>query len=245
MTQSLTEANSSARQPGRRFSLWAAPLVALSLGACGVDREATGSIRSAAADYTQTHPIQLAEMPVTLNIFPGAGKMDRATSLRLKEFAENHRAQGVGQIEVLFPAGAIESARLHAALPEIRAALASGGAKGSLSVGEYPARPGGEASPIKLAYRALKARAGNHCGEWPDDLASASSLQGWQNRPYWNFGCAYQSAFANQVADPRDFEAPRAEAPVDVEMRRRAIEKVRQGADPGSSWKTTLEGVGG
>jgi len=232
-------------QKPRRSIAWAAPLVALSLGACGVDRAATGTIVSPSTDYTKTHPIQVSEGAITMDIFPGKGKMDRATDLRLKEFAQNYREQGLGQIEALFPAGSVDDARLRAALPEIRRSLAAGGAKGNISIGSYPVEPGDAAPPIRLAYRALKARVGNRCGEWPADLANGSTLEGWQNRPYWNFGCAYQSAFATQVADPRDFAAPRAEAPIDVEMRRRGIEKVREGADPGSTWKTTNSNIGG
>ena len=57
------------------------------------------------------------------------------------------------------------------------------------------------------------------CGRWPDDLASGSSLEGWKNEPYANFGCATQSTLAAQVDDPRDLVQARALGPSDVAMR--------------------------
>jgi len=67
-------------------------------------------------------------------------------------------------------------------------------------------------------------------------LASGSSVEGWKNEPYSNFGCATQSMIAAQVDDPRDFVQPRALGPSDVAMRTRAIEAVRNGQDPGTQW---------
>ena len=227
----------------RRFAL-IAPMIALSLGACGVDRAATSSIIPA-SDYRENHPIVMAEAPTSLDIFPGPRHMDRATEMRLREFAAEYRANGVGQIEVLFPQGASNEQSLRGALPEIRKTLAAGGASGYLSVGSYQPTQPSAASPIRVAFRSLKARVAGRCGEWPSDLASAGSVEGWQNRPYWNFGCSYQSMIATQTADARDLVAPRAETPIDVEMRRRAIEKVRSGTDPSTAWKVTNTSLGG
>ena len=83
------------------------------------------------------------------------------------------------------------------------------------------------------------------CGEWPADIASGSSAEGWQNRPYYNLGCATQSNLAAQVADPVDLVRPRQEDPSDVAMRTRAISAVRTGADPGTSWSLSNTNIGG
>ena len=74
------------------------------------------------------------------------------------------------------------------------------------------------------------------CGEWPEDLASASSLEGWDNQTYWNFGCANQTTLSAQIDDPRDLVAPRGQSPLDIESRMRAIGNVRKGADPSTEW---------
>ena len=91
-----------------------------------------------------------------------------------------------------------------------------------------------------LSFIGVKAIVPTACGQWPEDLASGSSVEGWKNEPYSNFGCATQSVIAAQVDDPRDFVQPRALGPSDVAMRTRAIEAVRNGQDPGTQWKDTV-----
>jgi pilus assembly protein CpaD len=94
------------------------------------------------------------------------------------------------------------------------------------------------AAPVRLSFLGLKAKVADRCGQWPRDLAIGSgALVDWSNKPYWNFGCAYQSAFAAQVADPRDLVAPQGETPADTAMRTRAIESLRNGQDPDTNWK--------
>jgi pilus assembly protein CpaD len=221
-------------------------LVALPLGACGADRIVTGSITP--EDYRVRHPIVLAEGPVTLDIYASGRHLDAPSRARIKQFARQFRSDGTGRIEVLVPQGTFNEAAQRASLPAIRRALAAGGATGYVSVGAYPAADPAVAAPVRLAYRTLRATVASRCGEWPSDLASGSTLNGWNNKPYWNMGCAYQNALATQVADPRDLVEPRADQPSDVEMRRRAIEKVRQGADPSTTWavkNTSIGAVGG
>ncbi len=94
------------------------------------------------------------------------------------------------------------------------------------------------AAAVRLSFIGLKSKVATKCGEWPDDLASASSLHTWQNKPYWNMGCAYQNMLAVQVSNPRDIASPRGETPADVRMRMRAIGKVRQGNDPVQTGKS-------
>jgi pilus assembly protein CpaD len=143
------------------------------------------------------------------------------------------------------PQGAANEGSLRYGLSEVQRSLARHGAGQAVSVGTYPAPNHQDAAPIRLSFRALRAQVANKCGEWPTDLASAGSLESWENRPYWDYGCSYQNMLAQQVADPRDFVAPRAEAPVDVEMRLRGIKAVRSGGDPTTGWSVTVGGVGG
>ena len=216
------------------------------LSACGTDRMATGSI--VPEDYRERHPIVIGENANTLSIFSSGLRLDHNDHARLVELAHDARVAGDGRIEILFPRGSANEDPARASLGAIRAALAEGGARGGVSVGEYAALSPRAMAPIRVSYRAVSARVGNRCGEWPADLASASSLEGWENRPYWNFGCSYQSAFAAQVDDPRDLVEPRASTPSDVDMRTRAIGKVRQGADPATTWtvqNSSISSVGG
>jgi pilus assembly protein CpaD len=101
---------------------------------------------------------------------------------------------------------------------------------------------------VRLTFVGLKATVGSQCGQWPSDLASGSTMQGWENRQWWNFGCATQSTLAAQIDDPRDLVAPRAESASDVQLRTRAIGDLRQGRDPGTAWavgNTSIGNIGG
>ena len=233
---------------GLRRGAWralAALALSTSLGGCGVDRLATGSI--VPESVNARHPIALVEQANNLSIFPSAYGIDGESFSRVKQFAAAYRTNGQGQIEILTPRGGANHFDVNRAVTAIRHALAAGGARGFVSIAPYPVLDPTNVAPIRVSYIGLKARVANRCGEWPQDLASGSSLDGWENRPYWNFGCAYQSEIAAQVADPRDLVEPRATGPSDVTMRTRAIGNVRTGADPGTNWKvqnTSISNVG-
>ena len=74
-----------------------------------------------------------------------------------------------------------------------------------IALGSYP---GGSQEPIKLSFE-RKVAVTKECGDWSDNLASTYS-----NQPYRNFGCANQQNIAAMVANPEDFEQPRAMSPV-------------------------------
>ncbi len=227
------------RVHGRRLLALAA---LLPLGACGTDRYLNTS--SIPEDYNARHPIVLRDAPVGIEVFATAGKLDETARARVTALAGGAASEGEGGIEVLFPQGAVNEAQQRAALPAIRHALAAGGAKGYVSVGAYPVADPSLPAPVRLSYRAIRARVASQCGDWPADLASASTLETWKNRPYWNMGCSYQNMIASQVSDPRDLVEPRATGNGDVEMRIRAIGRVRQGSDPATSWTVKNSSIG-
>ena len=124
----------------------------------------------------------------------------------------------------------------------MRRALAGAGAA-RVGVSTYvPGPRGAGADPRRLPEPEGEGR--NAVRKLAEDLASGSSLEGWQNEPYANFGCATQAVLAAQVDDPRDFVQPRALGPSDAVMRMRAIDAVRKGEDPGTKWKTDLVPIG-
>ncbi|HXY59637.1 MAG TPA: CpaD family pilus assembly protein [Methylocystis sp.] len=221
-------------------------LLCAPLGACGMNKVVGAP--EVAYDYRERHPVVLAEAPYSVDIFPGGGeRLDPDTVLRIKEFVARYRKLGEGRIAVLAPRGP-GAQQGRRSVDEVRRALAAFGAGPSIYIGSYPATDPSLAAPIRLTFNGVKAKVAGPCGEWPDDLASGNSLEGWQNKSYYNFGCANQATLAAQVADPRDLAAPRGETPQDVETRMRAIGKIRQGADPATSWNTkaaTISGVGG
>ncbi|HLH10737.1 MAG TPA: CpaD family pilus assembly protein [Methylovirgula sp.] len=211
--------------------------VFLTLGGCAdIDRMSTSSIPM--DDYRNRHPIVLAEGTRRLDLFPAPQLrgLDHRSAAQVVEFGALYRVSGEGPISILLPAVRGEVPR--AAVAAIRQALAAGGAHAPLEVSTYPVVNPDLASPIRLSFVGLKSKVADQCGQWPSDLASGSSIQGWANKPYWNFGCSYQSMLAEQVADPRDLVAPRAEDQPDTLMLGRSISEMRKGNDPTTDWKT-------
>ena len=223
----------------RRAPAGAALGLAVALAGCGANY--ASSDPSFPGGPEARHPIVLAEAPRTLDVFPVRGAIDPRARAELRAFAQTYKRQGEGEIEILVPGRWQAEAR---AVHEIRGALASAGLRGRVSIGSYAPADLAAVPPIKVEFVGLKAEVMSPCGQWPEDLASGSSLWGWKNEPYYNFGCATQSMLAAQVDDPRDFVEQRPLGPSDVAMRMRAIEAVRKGEDPGTAWKTDLTPIG-
>ncbi len=212
--------------------LAAAPLA----GCSNVDR--TVATSAIPGDFHQRHPIVLANARQTLDIFPvgRSGALDFRQGRDIDSFAADYRVHGDGLILAQLPMGAVDGRAAQATLTAIRRALAAAGVKGDIAVGSYRIADPALASPVRLSFTKLQARLASRCGEWPDDLGSGSNLNTWDNRTYYNFGCANQQTLAAQIDDPRDLVRPRAEDPSDVQTRTRAITAIRAGTDPGTSW---------
>lgn len=222
-------------------------LTVLPLAGCAsVDRTRTSSIPM--DDYRNRHPILLSESGQKLDIFPAQAEqgLDQRSAAQVAQFGRLYQATGQGPVNIYVPSGGMAPVT-RATLTAIQQALAAGGARPKLIVTRYPVANANLASPVRLSFIGLKARVADPCGQWPRDLASGSTVDGWDNKPYWNMGCASQSALAEQVADPRDLVGPRAEDPADTQMRSRAIESLRKGSDPTTEWKTkntSISGIG-
>lgn len=218
-----------------------AALAAPALAACAPDR-VIGDAPSL-TDYRARHPVALAQAPISLDVLAAGGKLDAHGREQVRAFANEYRAAGGGPINLQAPAGP-GAGDASAAVDAIRRELAHAGVAAGVRVSTYQPSDPSLASPIRLSYIGTKAVVRSRCGEWPRDLASGSSFETWQNQSYWNHGCAYQQMIASQVADPRDIATPRAEAPSDVAMRTRAIGKVREGVDPGTTWQIKNTSIG-
>jgi pilus assembly protein CpaD len=193
-------------------------------------------------DYHEQHPIVLAQAPTSLDVYAIGGSLDSQSAANVRAFAQRYSELGSGQIAIITPAGRPESSAKI--IGDIRRTLYSSGLRGYVSVTSYPVPDPERAAPIHLVFRGLRAIVPGRCGQWPTDLASGTSLQEWKNEAYPNFGCATQSVLAAQVADPRDLAEARATSAPDVQMRLRAIGDVRNGQDPGTSWKTQTTTIG-
>lgn len=234
----------------RRTLPWAGlGLLALALAGCSTAPETTST--TAPADYRLRHPIGIVNAPTDLDIFVGrnTGFLDPRQAEDIRTFALDFRRQGRGPLLVLVPTdnGRGLPVANHRGVQSIQAVLAQSGIGASMIQTSSYASPGDPmAAPVRLTFAKLQAKVMSRCGEWPADISgSAASLDGWQNRPYHNFGCAYQTQIANQVDDPLDLVRPRPESRADVARRMKVFDDARKSVDPSTAWKTGTASVAG
>jgi pilus assembly protein CpaD len=224
---------------GLRLGLAAA--AAAALAGCGVPYASSDPVFP--GSFEQRHPIVVAAAPTSIDLYPIGGRLDERSRANVRAFAERYRHDGSGAVTIQTPVGTNPNS---IAVYEVRKALLAAGVGTKIVVGDYLPPNDGAAPPVRVSFTGLKAIVPTQCGQWPEDLASGSSVEGWKNEPYSNFGCGTQSTIAAQVDDPRDFVQPRAIGPSDVAMRTRAIESVRNGQDPSTDWKNAvLTPIGG
>ncbi len=234
----------------KRLARAAALLVAVPLAACssgGADRIVATSIQN--EDFRARHPIELASSRATLDVIPlcswrrarrALQEPDQAVRVGIR--ANRLRRDRSGRCRRADPA------RPRRARPCPRCAPRSPPAARAATwrLSSYPIADPSVAAPIRLSYATVIARTRTRCGQWPNDLASGSSTEDWENKPYWNFGCANQQMIAAQTADPRDLLSPTATTPPDPhDAFRAASSAVRQGKDPSTNWKVQNTNIGG
>ena len=220
------------------------PLAAMLAGCGRTDRIVATSVPI--DDYRARHPIALAEARTAIDVFPSPGQdsLDTHTAKQVYAFAQQYGELGQGPMIVLLPRGQGIGGQ-RGIVADIKRVVALGGARIGVVVSTYPVANPALASPVRLSFNGLKATVADQCGQWPNDLASASSIEGWENKPYWNLGCSMQTMVAAQTSDPRDLVTPRGEEPADTQMRARGIASVRKGADPTTAYVIKNSNIGG
>ena len=223
--------------------IFAPPVIRLGLAAAFASALAGCGTQYASSDpafpgnFEQRHPIVVAAAPTSVDLYPVGGRLDERSRANIRAFVERYRRYGSGAVRIETPVGTNPNS---IAVYETRRALVSAGVRGRIAVDAYVPANAAAAPPVRVSFVGLKAIVPTECGQWPEDLASGSSVEGWKNEPYSNFGCATQSTIAAQVDDPRDFVQPRALGPSDVAMRTRAIQAVRNGQDPSTDWTNAI-----
>jgi pilus assembly protein CpaD len=189
-------------------------------------------------DYRDRHPVVLADTQHVVDLFPAiiGGRLDYTTGGRLREFVDRYRRFGYGPVSLKRPVGSAGARHASATIAIVRRALAAHGFGGAVVEEDYRVTDPQLAAPLRLSFTGVKAKVSGRCGEWPTDLASGASLEGWQNDTWWNYGCASQQTLSAQIADPRDLAAPRGETSADTITRMRSIDKIREGQDPSTKW---------
>jgi pilus assembly protein CpaD len=231
----------------RAAALGAVLAAAALVAGCRTDSDVTASL--APSDYRVRHPIALTYAPNTLDLFISRNMtgLDARQAEDLKAFAAEYRRSGRGPMTVLVPVEPNAPAASRRGADAVRTALAAAGVSRTyLQVQSYPGPSNSLASPVRLVFSKLQAKVTSECGQFRTDIGgTAGTLEGWQNRDYYNFGCASQTALANQVADPIDLQRARVEERSDVVKRMKVFDDARKGTDPSTTWKTEAAAVSG
>jgi pilus assembly protein CpaD len=212
--------------------------LAVALGGCTYT-EAVVATASVPDDYRQRHPIAIQEADRSVVIFVGHARGGLSASQRadVMGLAQIWLQEGTGAIQADVPVGTPNARTAADSLREIQSLLAAAGVPPrGLAVRRYHPEDPRQMATIRLNYPKISAVAGP-CGLWPEDIGSSFKNKSYfENKQYYNFGCAYQRNMAAMVDNPSDLVQPRAETPAYTTRRTTAFEKYRKGTTSTTSY---------
>jgi pilus assembly protein CpaD len=170
-----------------------------------------------ASSHEERYPIRVAEAPVKMNLSAKAGTLRPEQVNSVIGFAQDARNNAVSRISVRWSSGS-SNARM-AAHEAINVMIEQGVPQSMIATGSYR----GNGSVVSMAFM-RKVAVTKECGDWSDDLAGDQS-----NKSYRNHGCATQQNIAAMVANPEDFERPRAMSPAPAASRTLPVTKYYAG----------------
>jgi pilus assembly protein CpaD len=204
--------------------------LAVALGACThTDEAVTASIPD---DYRLRHPIAIQEANEQVVIFIGHARGGLSASQRadVMGLAQTWLHEATGAIVADVPVDTPNARAAADSLREVQALIAAAGVPSrGLVVHRYHPEDPRQLPAIRLSYPRISAVAGP-CGIWPEDLGpSIKNKSYFENKSYYNFGCAYQRNMAAMIDNPSDLVQPRPETPAYTIRRSEAFEKYRRG----------------
>lgn len=204
---------------------------------------ATDTTGGVALSYRERHPITIEEGKKTLVLFVGTGRGGLSPTQRAEvlAFAQNWKREATGGITVDRPAGSPNERAASDTLKEALSIMAQAGVPQN-GVGVRPYAPSSKNAPLKLTYPLTTAQAGP-CGLWPDDLGPSYDAKHFENRQFYNFGCATQRNLASMASEPADLVQPRGETPVYTAKRTFGTDKWRKGETPATTYPDATKGA--
>jgi pilus assembly protein CpaD len=206
--------------------------LAVALGAC----THTDGVPTTAAipdDYRQRHPIAVEEANHSIVVFVGRGRggLSAAQRVDVMGLGQSWVQEATGAITADVPVNTPNARAAADSVREIRSLLAAAGVpRHGLVVHNYHPDDPRQMATIRLSYPKLAAVAGP-CGLWPEDIGpSIKNKSYYENKQYYNFGCATQRNMAAMIDNPADLVQPRPETPPYTLRRSGAFEKYRKGA---------------
>lgn len=216
---------------------------AAALAGCNttVAGDTTGGIPN---DYRARHPISVKEGKKTLVLFVGHGRggLSPTQSAEVLAFAQNWKRDATGGVTIDRPMGGATERAANDTLKETLSILVQAGVPND-GIGLRPFDAVGQKHTwLRLNYPLMVAQAGP-CGLWPDDVGPSYDPKHFQNREYYNFGCAQQHNIAAMVANPSDLVQPRAETPAYEAKRQFGMDKWRKGESPATVYPDANKGA--
>jgi len=205
--------------------------LAVALGACTHTEEAVQA--SIPDDYRLRHPIAIQEADRSVVIFVGhaRGGLSAPQRADVVGLAQIWLQEATGAIVADVPVDTPNARAAADSMREIHALLSAAGVPSrAITVRHYHPDDLRTMATIRLSYPKISAVAGP-CGVWPEDLGPSIKNNGYyENKPYYNFGCAYQRNMAAMIDNPSDLVQPRPETPAYTLRRSEGFEKYRKGA---------------
>jgi pilus assembly protein CpaD len=211
----------------------------VALSGCMHTGEEAAATASVPEDYRLRHPIVIEEANKSIVVFVGQGRGGLSAEQRADVIglAETWLHEATGAINVDVPVGTPNARMAADSMRKIHALLAGAGVppRGIIVHQYHPENPRHMAA-IRLSYPKISAEAGP-CGLWPDDLGpSVKNKNYFENKQYYNFGCAYQRNMAAMIDNPADLVQARPETPSYTMRRTVAFERYRKGTTTTTSY---------
>ena len=157
-------------------------------------------------------------------------------------FAQAWRREATGGIIIDVPTGTSNAGSAATAALEARSIMAGAGVPQEAVV-MRPHTPGDprKLATLRLHYPKVTADAGP-CGLWPYDIGPTYHREHFENREYYNLGCANQRNLAAMVDNPSDLVQPRAEIPASAERRTTVFGKYQKGESSATVYPEAAKG---
>jgi pilus assembly protein CpaD len=232
----------TARKPvesRRAFRIAGALLgLATALGAC-THTDEVATTASVPDDNRQRHPIAIQEANRSVVLFVGQARGGLSAEQRadVMGLAQIWLQEGTGAIVADVPVGTPNARAAADAFREANSLLSAAGVPPrGVTMHQYKPNDPRQLATLRLSYPKISAVAGP-CGLWPEDIGPSIKNKGYlDNKPYYNFGCAYQRNMAAMIDNPADLVQPRPETPAYTVRRTEGFDKYRKGTTTATTY---------